>query len=337
MSFIPGKILYDCWFDMKISKEERMACRTRALEGIASAMAELGRFSFSTGGALTFDQDGNVIGPGPIRLVDNQAMLKRLDEEDHDEDETALYFEAGHFPDTKSYYFLALDRAKEPEQHLERSMHKLLRMFLSWIPETQNPKFVLAHPDFDIQNVLVAEDGTLQGLIDWDGVAAVPRPVGNERYPSWLTRDWDLAMYAWTEDMEKGIEPDGLWEDSPDTLASHRKEYNDLMQRHNLRQSDSRTSFSSITQKSLYINLLIAAENPLCTFEILDKFVSEIVELAGKNSKGQDASEAACSESTDDFSNLTLFDVTDELANEDPEDKLVNFLRKGFEAPLNRG
>jgi hypothetical protein len=208
-------------------------------------------------------------------------------------------------------------------------------MFLSWIPEPQDPKFVLTHPDFDIQNVLVAEDGTLQGLIDWDGVAAVPRLVGNERYPSWLTRDWDPAMYAWTEDMEKGIEPDGLLEDSPDTLAWHRKEYNDFLQRHNPRQSDSLPPSSSITQKSLYVeNLLIAAENPPCTFEILDKFVSEIVELAGNCPKGLDAAEV---ETTDDFSELTFFDITDELANGDPGDKLVDFLRKGFESLLNRG
>jgi hypothetical protein len=33
---------------------------------------------------------------------------------------------------------------------------------------------VLAHPDFDIQNVIVSEEGELRGLIDWDGVAALP-------------------------------------------------------------------------------------------------------------------------------------------------------------------
>jgi hypothetical protein len=322
---------------MKLSREERMACRTRALEGIASAMAEMGRFSFSTGGALTFSQDGNMIGPGPMRLIDSQAMLKRLEDDCSEEDETALYFEAGPFSDTKDFYFIALDRAKEPEQDVERAMRKLLRLFLSWIPELQDPKFVLTHPDFDIQNILVAEDGSLQGLIDWDGVAAVPRLVGNERYPSWLTRDWDPAMYAWTEDMEKGIKPDALWEDSPDTLDRHRKEYNKFMQRHNPRQSDSLDSSSTITQKSLFVeNLLIAAENPLCTFEILNKFVSGIVELATKNSTQQNTAEVECSETIDDFSNLGLFDITEELTIGDLDGKLVNFLRKGFEALLNQ-
>jgi aminoglycoside phosphotransferase (APT) family kinase protein len=43
--------------------------------------------------------------------------------------------------------------------------------------------FVLAHPDFDIQNVLIAGDGSaqLRDLIDWDGVASVPRSAGRWR------------------------------------------------------------------------------------------------------------------------------------------------------------
>ena len=70
----------------------------------------------------------------------------------------------------------------------------------------------------------------MQALIDWDGVAAVPRIVGNERYTSWLTLDWGPAMYGWNELMEKEIKQGTLWEDSLDTLALHRNEYNDFMQ-----------------------------------------------------------------------------------------------------------
>jgi hypothetical protein len=69
-------------------------------------------------------------------------------------------------------------------------MAVLLRELVSWVPEPKGDKgFVLAHPDFDIQNVIVWEEGELRGLIDWDGVAALPRSLGNERYPGWLTRD----------------------------------------------------------------------------------------------------------------------------------------------------
>lgn len=195
MSFIQGMSLYDCWFNKKIPEEELKERRMRALKDIAYAMAELGQFSFSVGGALTFDQDGNLNAPGPIRFIDNQAMIERLDNDD-DEDETALYFEAGPFKDANSFYLLTLDRAKEPENTLDNKMQKLLRMLFFCVPEQQDPKFVLTHPYLDIQNTLVSEDVSLQGLIDWDDVAAVPRLVGNERFPSWLTRDWDPAIYT---------------------------------------------------------------------------------------------------------------------------------------------
>lgn len=97
-------------------------------------------------------------------------------------------------------------------------------MLLGWIPEPElrdgYKPFVLAHPDLGIQNVLVAEDGTLQGIIDWDGICSVPRSIGNQRFPSWLSRDWDPFMYGRNEDMERGVEPLGVWEDSPETLKN---------------------------------------------------------------------------------------------------------------------
>lgn len=110
-------------------------------------------------------------------------------------------------------------------------MQRLLHILLQWIPATQGPKFVLTHPDLNIQNVLVSEDGSVRGLIDWGGVAAVPRLVGYKKYPSWLTRDWDPAIYVWNKEMEEGIEQDTLWEDSPETLCLQR--YLSL-QRHSL-------------------------------------------------------------------------------------------------------
>lgn len=185
-----------------------------------------------------------------------------------------------------------------------------------------------------MQNVLVSEDGSLQGLIDWDGVAAVPRFLGNEKYPSWLTRDWDPAMYAWNEEMEQGIEQDTLWEDSPGTLALHRKEYNDAMQRYLSLQGDLVESYtpasqgSSTTQKSLFVeNLLIAAEDPICRFGILTKFVEKIVELAQANSLDHTSNQ---------YGNLEIFDIANDLAEGKLEREMLDFLRRGFETLLNQ-
>ncbi len=47
--------------------------------------------------------------------------------------------------------------------------------------------FVLEHPYFDKQNVLVADDGSarLRGLIDWDSMASETRCLGRPlAYPS---------------------------------------------------------------------------------------------------------------------------------------------------------
>lgn len=69
-----------------------------------------------------------------------------------------------------------------PEQNpISRGLALLLRQLITWIPESSgiDHPFVLAHPDFDIQNFLVSAEGELKGIIDWDGVAAVPRTLGN--------------------------------------------------------------------------------------------------------------------------------------------------------------
>jgi hypothetical protein len=38
--------------------------------------------------------------------------------------------------------------------------------------------FVLRHPDLDLQNILVDDDGNVTGNIDWDNCLAVPQCIG---------------------------------------------------------------------------------------------------------------------------------------------------------------
>ena len=66
--------------------------------------------------------------------------------------------------------------------------------------------------------MLVSEDGTLIGLIDWDNVHTVPCCIGYQRYPSWITRDWDPNKYG------HGI-PGCRTENSPEELEHFRKIY----------------------------------------------------------------------------------------------------------------
>lgn len=71
------------------------------------------------------------------------------------------------------------------------AFNALLRLLLTWIPQGPEPKFVLHHPYFDIQNFIVADNGSLSAIIDWDGVCTEPRFIGNESYPMFLQRDSD--------------------------------------------------------------------------------------------------------------------------------------------------
>lgn len=68
------------------------------------------------------------------------------------------------------------------------------QLLLRWVPDVQNPRFVLTHPRLDLENILVAEDGSLVGILGWDhceGARFEPKLTGgNEAYPRWLTKDW---------------------------------------------------------------------------------------------------------------------------------------------------
>ncbi|KAI4689073.1 hypothetical protein J4E81_007790 [Alternaria sp. BMP 2799] len=55
----------------------------------------------------------------------------------------------------------------------------------------ENETFVIRHPDLDLQNILVDDDGNVTGIIDWDNCLAVPRCIGYASLPDFLRRDWN--------------------------------------------------------------------------------------------------------------------------------------------------
>ena len=282
MTFISGIPLYNVWFGHRlngVNPDTTHLHRIRALESIASVMVQLDRFSFQTGGCLLFGNDGNLSDIGPMRRVDHRAMLDRwFIHKDPDDD--PLYIECAASSDPKAFYTLMLDIHPELTP-VPKGLAMLLRQLITWIPEpSRMDPFVLAHPDFDIQNFIVSEEGELQGIIDWDGVAAVPRTLGNERYPGWLTGDWDPAMYGYKESMEYGVEPEGVWEDSPECLAYYRDIYDGIMARHCM---ERRGSEANLCRVSLITeNLAIATDDPQCRNAILHKMMHEIWTSAGR-------------------------------------------------------
>ncbi|CAH0043427.1 unnamed protein product [Clonostachys solani] len=274
LSFISSMSLYDVWFGHHLSgvdMETTHARRVRALSDIGAAMSQLGKFSFDSSGFVKFDEEGNPSGVGRSRCLDHQQMLDRWQIHE-DDSEDPIYVEVPAFEDPQQQYnfFLDLHPRTKP---FARGVSLLLKELIKCIPEPINDKpFVLAHPDFDIQNFLVSEDGQLLGIIDWDGVCCSARSYGNEAYPGWLTRDWDPSMYGYHESMDEGEEPVGCWEDSPEALQRYRIVYDEIMSK--FREKDagiSLTRISLITE-----SLIIAAGDPMCRHGIIHKIIDEI-------------------------------------------------------------
>jgi len=319
MSFISGLPLYDVWFGHRlqgVGPDTMIARRTRALDGIASAMAQLGRFTFSTSGSLVFGDDGEVLSLGPLRKVDNKAMLDRWHIH-HDPDDAPNYAELPASDDPQAYYTFMLDQHQE-NIPTSKGVSLLLRQLISWIPQLPGmTPFVLVHPDFDIQNFIMSEEGNLLGIIDWDGVAAVPRTLGNEGYPGWLTRDWDPAMYGWTPSMDQGSEPEGVWEDSPDDLALYRGAYANMMaSKIKVMGLNSKAELCRISLISE--NLAIAANDPPCRNEILKKVVGEMWKIVRPGER------------------LDFFELVGKFAEGNVEDSLLETLSDGFKALLSK-
>ncbi|KZV83170.1 hypothetical protein EXIGLDRAFT_324047 [Exidia glandulosa HHB12029] len=74
----------------------------------------------------------------------------------------------------------------------------MVELFIGTLPDPRfdSAPFTLEHPDLDSQNVFIDDDtGEISALIDWDGVAVLPRQLGALRYPAWLTLDWNPLSY----------------------------------------------------------------------------------------------------------------------------------------------
>ena len=231
MEFIHGKPLNEVWFPQGVSQPKREQIRTRALHGIAEAMTQLNLFAFDQGGSLLFDAKGNVAGVGSSNVVDLETQYAKMRSKDYDN--TMTFCQHGPFVDPTSYLPSLLDaREKKGERcEVEEGAYKLLRLFIEWSVtrgKTEEKPFVLAHADLDYQNILVNNDGSLAGIIDWDGVAAVPRYIGCQSFPKFLTQDYEPANYAY--DVEAGKPIEGYLADSPAGLACYRAMYAQFME-----------------------------------------------------------------------------------------------------------
>ncbi|MCJ1356642.1 MAG: hypothetical protein MMC33_006637 [Icmadophila ericetorum] len=229
MEYIDGLPLNQTnqWLDETVSElvlEER---RIRILDQIAEAVVQLNQLTFSQGGQLFFDKMGDFARIGGFKRNDWLASIENMFHGMKD-NESELLPEVQEFSqpftDPKTYMLCML---KASNYSFEIATDTILRMFTDWAFEGYaDRRFVLSHPDLDLQNILVSPEGEVHGLIDWDGVESVPWILGQVTYPKMLTIDWHHLNFTCKEDKPNP------YTISPDELARYRVMYHQCKSRY---------------------------------------------------------------------------------------------------------
>ncbi|KAI0535119.1 kinase-like domain-containing protein [Xylaria digitata] len=316
-NFINGKPLSEVWFDRSVPEDVLEKRRIQALQDLAQAMIQLGKFTFSQSGCPEFDSRGTISGVGPLRTWDIAASLLAQGIEDMEdyEDGADVMRDLGPFNNPTSYILSLFNRRKPPLDRFGRGIYKLLRLFIEWLSELdeyENGGFVLSHPDLGLQNILVAEDGKISGIIDWEGVAVVPKCLGNLRYPSFLTKGWEPAAYGY---IPSGTAKNYKSQNSPGELQRFREAYCEMIG--NLLGSTDAVG-TKWTRRSLMIeNLKIAADDPGSTNEIIER-VFEGIKQSATQSLGIDEED------------LRLSDIANQLAEGSIDEGTLEVIGSGF-------
>ncbi len=277
MSFIPGSTVSSLWFDKSgpMPLEER---RMRTLDTVAKAMSQLQltSFRFDKIGSLQFT-DGTANQPtiGPCYKWDegksgDERYGKRI---------TVTPF--GPFHTSQSFLRYCLDHDSDNKRHMwSVGARQLVGMMIPCLPrppENQRETFVLSLPDFDSQNVMTDESGSLTGIIDWDNVQTNPLFLGYSCFPSWITTDWDPLMYCPTYD--------GC--NSPEELKRYRHRYNNEMRKWLHGNGDSIFTAES----HIFEAVEIAAKNPDCRVSIVSNIVKHVLPDCNEWSVAEDVAE----------------------------------------------
>lgn len=248
MSFVPGKTVSSVWFDNGVMPRGQL--RLNILKSVAQNMSRLSDLSFSQiGSVMEGEIDHVVIGPCFDWKQSDDGKLTVMSSGPFDSASAYLQEHSA-----AGYGQNAWDKA-------ETEIMQIIDVCLAAI--TTKPGFTLTLPDFDSQNIMVDNNGTVTGFIDLDLIQTMPRYVGYARYPAWITRDWDPLMYGWPAMADT--------EDAPETLQRYRNYYNEELGKALDRQGD-----WMLTEKSnIYEAMCIASLRPMNRLEICRKLVEE--------------------------------------------------------------
>jgi hypothetical protein len=368
MDYIDGAQCHRAWFDRSADKDVLEQRRHRTLRDLAGAMMQLQRLTFPFGGALKFDEEGAVIGVGPVKVLDvagdvvavrksggdNEGMeednAQNKEDSGHDvegandqvmtegpaqdaceeatdtamsdhkgNDDINTFCEIGPFSSPKDFLLHRLHRRGPPSDPGGQATHKILEVLMDWVAEESvDPPFVLTHPDLAMQNVLVKEDGSLAGLIDWEDVCTFPLCLGNESFPSWLTRDWH-----WAHNYEKY--PDR--ENSPEELARYRDLYVRYIREHSDDETTEKRTARSLLAHTLYNGTLGEMEPFMAVYKVVYECVR--ARNAVEVSQGE---EQVSEEELEEEVNLEFKILAHDTAQEDFHPSSLGAFREGFDA-----
>ena len=229
------------------------------------------------------------------------------------------YCEKGPITDPTSSFIFMLERrgSRKTDGAYSRGIDQALRLFVEWTLEKadntnkKGPQFVLTHPDFAFQNFLVDDDGTLCGIIDWDGVAAVPLSVGCLKYPDWLIKDWNPWYQYGSNDPDRP-------ENSPKELACYRIMYAQFVEAYlSIACGSGKASraLADTTRMSLVAGSLDLAANDLkVTGNMIDTIFEKVETIIAENDDVSDSDLGSSDETHPD-------DAEEDAEEDDEEDE----------------
>ncbi|KAK3723155.1 hypothetical protein LTR37_001878 [Vermiconidia calcicola] len=220
MSCLRGQNARVAWSqdDGRIPKELR---RQNLLRTLAEAISDLSALQFRRSGSLWFlEGDDNVfhIGDSWVLRVEGYVIKRTFKEEkSYTCTRDKVNGDVRELLELEGFAEGCKDDTKKGVLTLYQLMVK------AWLDAVESPhlgeEFVLAHNDFDIQNLMTDHEGNVTGILDWDGVTAEPRQAGWAVMPRWLQRDW-YPGYRWPPAV--GVEYAMV---KPDEYAKYREDY----------------------------------------------------------------------------------------------------------------
>ncbi|KAL9052778.1 MAG: hypothetical protein Q9162_005198 [Coniocarpon cinnabarinum] len=293
MEYLEGDVLQNVWFSIEVTPSTLQERRLRILDELAAAMIQLQKWTFDEGGLVLVDTPGKLESPAAQSYEDLVPVWEPVEPGTKKQSPANPSFELGPFQNVEEYFTGHVSHRLQTPNLLIRQKGNLLlvKRMLAWLNLQHGAaQFELAHPDFGTRNCMVCEDGHVTGIIDWDGLQAVPKILGCLSYPEFLTRDWDPNQYDYDPNETESDGLPSIADDSPETLKFYRDIYlsnieKHLAKWHGVEGNDANvtelvSAGATTTRRSLIFGALYSAvRDPCSTSGVARKIFNEISKI----------------------------------------------------------